>query len=384
MNLLALNLDILVHILDQLHHADIFHFALASHKSYTIATPHLFRHIKLEGPLEVASFTEFIDSRRGAALRASIRSLVVDIEEYIAGMDPVSCRRERSSEERMSHLNELTRCSERVVHILGQLRALRRLELFDAGYFMTEDFEAVMRGLPCLSAIGLTRTEGGIQLLSQIDRPLDTILIPDFFTYRDKHWDEGRGIRFNLSHFSSTLRTLSLDGRDLATLPPQLVFSQVTHLIVWGSYCPFYKALHTVFPNLRVLEYLTTYVGARARARSQAAVVKRKQLKHSCTSGLVLYTDIRDPARIGLFRLSPVHELVLEVEQNLVSRGGRLLQFMQDLSPTVISLHSWVLFCKVYDAGLPFVLSVKRVFTSLPKLSASLVISHLVCVQADY
>jgi hypothetical protein len=84
MNLLALNLDILVHILDGLQHADTLHFALTSRKSYTIATPHLFRHIKLVGPPETASFAEFLKYPRGTALQTSIHSLVVDIEEYIA------------------------------------------------------------------------------------------------------------------------------------------------------------------------------------------------------------------------------------------------------------------------------------------------------------
>jgi hypothetical protein len=273
MNLLALNLDVLEHILDELHHADILQLALASRKSYTVAASHLFRHITLAGLPEIASFAEFLNSPRGAVLRASTRSLVVDVEQYVAGMGLDPGLPHPASEECTSHLqNEMTQCSAHVVRILSQLRALRRLELFDGGHFVIEDPEAVLRDLPCLSAIGVSRTKTGARFLSQTDRPLDTILIPDFHTYRNRYGDHSYDIQFDLSRFSSTLRTLSLDGRDLATLPPQAVFSRVTHLVVWGWRPPDddtrWSATRTVFPSLCVLEYLITYIGARARARA--------------------------------------------------------------------------------------------------------------------
>jgi hypothetical protein len=55
----------------------------------------------------------------------------------------------------------MSRCIERVLHMLGRLHDLRRLELFDAGFFTAEEFGAVTNGLAYLSAISLSRTNTG-------------------------------------------------------------------------------------------------------------------------------------------------------------------------------------------------------------------------------
>jgi hypothetical protein len=381
MNLLTLNLDALVHVLDQLQHEDVFNFALTSRGSYTIASSHFYRNIKLVGLPQTASFSEFIESPRGTALQGSIHSLVVDIEEYVADIY-VAPDFPKLSDEELGRLNEMSQCSERVLHMLGRLLGLRRLELFDAGFFTAEEFGTVISGLPYLSAISLSRTNAGTQLLSRINRPLDTLLLPEFCYSVDPFFNDDRLTCFDVSHFSSTLRTLSLDLNDLGKLPNRVVFSRVAHLVVWACRPPNnfkWPAIRTIFPNLCILEYLTLYNGPRARARFWESVLGRKRPEPGRTPGLLLYTDARYLDRIDLFKLGHIYELSLEGNGYLALRVYRPPQPMLDLAPTVISLSSWHSFHGLCEVGLPSIPSVKRIFTPLPERPSKSDIDELVC-----
>ncbi|EIN05817.1 hypothetical protein PUNSTDRAFT_115728 [Punctularia strigosozonata HHB-11173 SS5] len=323
MKLLDLNDDALYLVLDLLRQPELRNLAATCNAAHDLASPYVYRRVKLDGIRKLLTFNDFIHSAGGARWRHTIRSLTVDVRRDFWSKDI-----------------DIYHNTQALARILRSAPNLVHLDLFEEGTWLTNALylaDALVHGMPNLISLSLSVSEAALRLLHRLRQPLRRVRLDErtpWIPPRTPSSDARTLIE--LACLSSTLTAITIDLSCL-TCSPLPTFPHVRSLSVSAKFphtSVDWTLVRRAFPDLRELA-VEGYHPTRASELEEH--LQQQQLSQD--SSQIPWLMVFQGSWEGFTQIRGLGHIE-ELHLTTVPSSDALVEAMEKLSPTLLSLDA--------------------------------------------